>query len=73
LPEGFYAESEQVAGQTGPDMLSLDAVEPIAVGTSLPAAALFLDPEWYVAVPLENSYCAAWEAVPVRWRRVLSE
>ena len=25
LPEGFYAESEQVAGQTGPDVLTLDA------------------------------------------------
>ena len=25
LPDGFYAESEQVAGQTGPDVLTLDA------------------------------------------------
>ena len=31
------------------------------------------DPQWYVTVPLESTYCAAWEAIPARWRRVLSE
>jgi len=48
-------------------------VEPLAVGMALPGMALFLDPQWYVTVPLESSYCAAWEAIPARWRRVLSE
>jgi hypothetical protein len=48
-------------------------VEPIAVGMNLPSAALFLDPRWYVSVPLEVSYCAAWEVIPVRWKRLLAE
>jgi hypothetical protein len=48
-------------------------IEPLAVGMALPATALFLDPQWYVEVPLERTYCAAWEAIPARWRRVLSE
>lgn len=48
-------------------------VEPLAVGMALPAAALFLDPQWYVTVPLESTYCAAWGAIPTRWRRVLSQ
>jgi len=48
-------------------------VEPLAVGMALPGMALFLDPQWYVTVSLESSYCAAWEAIPARWRRVLSE
>jgi hypothetical protein len=48
-------------------------VEPVAVGMALPGAALFLDPQWYVTVPLESTYGAAWEAIPARWRRVLSE
>ena len=56
LPDDFYAKSERVAGQTGPDVLTLDT-----------------DPEWYVTVPLERTYCAAWEAIPARWRRTLSE
>jgi hypothetical protein len=48
-------------------------VEPLAIGMALPGTALFLDPQWYVTVPLEGTYCAAWEAIPARWRRVLSE
>lgn len=48
-------------------------VEPLVIGMPLPGMALFLDPEWYVTVPLEDTYCAAWEAIPARWRRVLSE
>jgi len=48
-------------------------VEPLAVGTELPGIALFLDPQWYVTVPLETTYCAAWEAIPARWRQLLSE
>ncbi len=48
-------------------------VEPLAIGMALPGMALFLDPQWYVTVPLESTYCAAWEAIPARWRQVLSE
>jgi hypothetical protein len=48
-------------------------VELLAAGMPLPGTALFLNPQWYVTVPLESTYCAAWEAIPARWRQVLAE
>ncbi len=48
-------------------------VEPICVGTTLPGMPLFLDARWYVTLPLEETYAAALEAVPTRWRRLLAE
>lgn len=47
-------------------------VEPFTVGTALPAMPLFLDPQWYVNLPLQSTYDAAWEVVPERWRRQLA-
>jgi len=46
-------------------------VNTVAVADVLPDMPLFLDPNTYVNVPLEATYRAAWEAVPLRWRRVL--
>jgi len=46
-------------------------VEPIAVGSVLPLMPLFLDPHWYINVPLEQTYLKAWRGVPQRWRRVI--
>lgn len=46
-------------------------VEPVAVGAKLPDMPLFLDRHWYVNVPLEETYCAAWQGVPDRWKRVI--
>jgi hypothetical protein len=46
-------------------------VEPICVGRTLPDMPLFLTPEYYVNIPLEDSYVAAWRGVPERWRRVI--
>jgi hypothetical protein len=46
-------------------------VEPIAVGTELPEMPLFLDPDFYVNVPLEPDYAAAYRGVPEYWRRVV--
>jgi hypothetical protein len=46
-------------------------LEPFAVGDTLTEMPLFLEPEWYVNVPLEATYMAAWEGVPGRWRNVL--
>ncbi len=46
-------------------------VEPVAVGDVLPDMALFLEPEFYIPVPLELTYLAAWRGVPQRWRTVL--
>jgi Protein of unknown function (DUF4058) len=46
-------------------------VETVAVGEKLPDMPLFLTPSTYILLPLESTYCSAWEAVPDRWRRVL--
>lgn len=43
-------------------------IEPVAVGDILPDMPLFLEPELYVPVPLERSYCDAFDAVPERWQ-----
>ncbi len=46
-------------------------VEPIAKGDPLPDMPLFLNPDYYVSVPLEATYQAAYRGVPRRWRDVL--
>jgi hypothetical protein len=58
-----------LASYVGGDQKSF-FIENVAVGDSLPAMPLFLDPELYVSVPLEETYQAAWEEYPVRWREV---
>lgn len=47
-------------------------VEPIACGSALPPMPLFLEPGWYVSVPLEETYLQAWRGVPARWRQVIA-
>lgn len=47
-------------------------LEPVAVGDPLPDMPLFLTPEVYVAVPLEATYIAAWEAVPAFLREAIA-
>lgn len=46
-------------------------VEPAAVGSRLIDMRLFLKPGWYVNIPLETTYMAAFKGVPLRWRRVI--
>jgi hypothetical protein len=46
-------------------------VEPTAVGRMLIDMPLFLEPEYYVNVPLEATYQAAYRGVPRRWKQVL--
>ena len=43
-------------------------VEPVAVGDRLPKMPLFLTPDEYVNVPLEQSYLAAWNGVAKHMR-----
>jgi hypothetical protein len=47
-------------------------VEPVAVGDALADMPLFLEPGRYVPMPLEATYQAAFSAVPLRWRKVLT-
>jgi hypothetical protein len=46
-------------------------IEPCAVGDVLIPMPLFLTPDYYVSVPLEETYLAAYRGVPRRWREVL--
>ncbi len=46
-------------------------VEPVAIGDVLPKMPLFLDVDWYVSVPLEETYMAAYRTIPQRWQTVL--
>lgn len=39
-------------------------VEPLAVGDELPPLPLFLEPGYYVPMPLEETYRASWENTP---------
>ena len=47
-------------------------VQPIAVGDTLPPMPIFLDPGWYVDVPLEETYQQAWEGTPRQWREMFT-
>jgi hypothetical protein len=48
-------------------------VEPLAVGDTLSDMPLFLDADWYVNVPLEETYGGAWAGVPRRVREILEK
>ena len=48
-------------------------VEPSAVGMTLADLPLFLTPDWYVNVPLEATYLAAYQGVPGRWKDVIKD
>jgi hypothetical protein len=43
-------------------------VEPITVGDMLPDMPLFLAADMHIRVPLEPTYCAAWDASPEELR-----
>lgn len=45
-------------------------VEPVAVGDRLPEMPLFLRDEWHVQTPLEASYQAAWDVLPLPIKRL---
>jgi hypothetical protein len=46
-------------------------VEPIAVGWPLPAMPLFLQGEYYVDLPLEQTYQETWDVLPKELRRLV--
>jgi Protein of unknown function (DUF4058) len=48
-------------------------IEPTAIGRELIEMPLFLEPEIYINVPLEETYMSAYRGVPKRWKRVLEE
>jgi hypothetical protein len=46
-------------------------VQPLAIGDVLIDMPLYLEPNGYVLVPLENTYTRAFDAMPKRWRSVV--
>lgn len=48
-------------------------LENVGVGGILPEMPLFLDPDYYVRIPLEATYLGAWSSTPQRWREVLEK
>lgn len=46
-------------------------IETLSIGDELPPMPLFIQPAWYVTVPLERSYQTAYRGVPEYWRNVL--
>jgi hypothetical protein len=46
-------------------------VEPIAVGSSLPTMPLFLVGDYYVDLPLDNSYRETWNVLPIELKRII--
>jgi hypothetical protein len=45
--------------------------EYLSLGSPLPDAPLFLDPETYIKLPLEATYMTAWQSTPEPYRMVL--
>lgn len=79
LPPDYYSLPEQIASGMGPDVFAYECddrvrtyLEPLALGDSLPDMPIFLYPAMYIDVPLEATYMAAWEAVPLRWQKVIA-
>lgn len=46
-------------------------LEPVDVGNELPSMPMFLDPDWYVPLPLEASYVETWQGFPEPWKAEL--
>jgi hypothetical protein len=46
-------------------------IETIAAGEALPSMPLYLEPSWWIPVPLESTYQTAFAVMPQRWKRVL--
>jgi Protein of unknown function (DUF4058) len=47
-------------------------VELLAVGDRLPDMPLFLEPDFYIAAPLDETYTAAFKGVPRPWSEILT-
>lgn len=53
------------------DQLPRAHVEFLAVGDALPEMPLFLDPDFYIPMPLESSYHKVYHGLPQFWREVI--
>jgi hypothetical protein len=84
VPSAIWSELTGTAVQLpaeGPLTLSAFMAGPVkrlylegtAAGRELAEMPLFLEPDLYINVPLEDTYMAAYRGVPRRWKRVLGD
>ncbi len=82
IHKAIWDELDEETAELPPDrrlvLASYDAgppqtayVENVAVGDTLPNMPLFLRSEFYVPVPLEETYAASWDAFPAVLKRLL--
>lgn len=55
------------------DVMPTAFFEPLGLGDPLPDMPLFLTPDYYVNIPLEQTYTSTWNRVPKRWRDVIEQ
>ena len=55
----------------GKKFYAKETIERKVVGDPLIDMPLFLDPDWYINIPLEATYQTAWRGVPSVWREVI--
>lgn len=53
------------------DRIATAYVQPVDLNSVLPDMPLFLTPDWYINLPLEETYMNAWAEFPDRWKRVV--
>lgn len=68
---GVTADESLAAMAYRSDVVPTAYFTPFAVGGLVPEMPLFLDPDRYIDVPLEQTYQNAWTSVPARWKHVI--
>ncbi|MCA9047992.1 MAG: DUF4058 family protein [Planctomycetaceae bacterium] len=53
------------------DNIATAYVQPVELNGTLPDMPLFLTADWYINLPLEETYMNAWAEFPDRWKRVV--
>jgi hypothetical protein len=74
-PFGCAAYSVEILTDKLPEPMAYPTAyfEPFGRQGPVPTMPLFLTSDRYINVPLDESYTAAWNGVPRRWRKVLDE
>lgn len=70
-PDELPAEEPLTLAAYVADTLVKAYIEHLAVGRILPEMPLFLDPDYYINVPLGPTYETTWLGTPEHWRLVL--
>lgn len=74
-PFGAAAYRMEVSTEKLPEPMAFPTAyfEPFGRQGPLPTMPLFLTSEYYINVPLDETYAAAWSHVPRRWQQVIED